>query len=44
MKMLTIRLKEEEHKKIKKFLIDKNKSFQEYVLELIKEDMKKNNY
>lgn len=40
MKKITIRLDEEEHKIIKKHLIDIDKTFQEYITELIKKDLK----
>lgn len=42
MKAMTVRLKDDEYKKIMKYLIDNNiKSFQQYVLELINQDMNK---
>lgn len=40
-KALTVRIDEAEHKEIMKYLIDNNKSFNEYVLELIRKDMQK---
>ena len=39
-KSMTVRLTEEEFKEIKIKLINDDKSFQEYVMELIKKDMK----
>ena len=39
MKKTTIRIEDELHKKIMKYLIDKNISFQEYVMMLIEQDM-----
>ena len=39
MKKTTIRIEDEQHKKIMKYLIDKDMSFQEYVMELIDQDM-----
>lgn len=39
MKKTTIRIEDELHKKIMKYLIDKDMSFQEYVMELIAQDM-----
>lgn len=39
MKKTTIRIEDEQHKKIMKYLIDKDMSFQEYVMELIAQDM-----
>ena len=39
-KKQTIRIEEKENKEIKKYLIDLNLSFQEYVMRLIREDMK----
>ncbi len=41
-KKQTIRIEENENKEIKKYLIDLNLSFQEYVMRLIREDMKNN--
>lgn len=38
-KSMTVRLTEKEFKEIKIMLIGKSKSFQEYVMELIKKDM-----
>lgn len=40
MKKTTIRIEDEQHKKIMKYLIDKEMSFQEYVMMLIDQDMK----
>ena len=39
-KRMTVRLREQEFKEIKIKLINDDKSFQEYVMELIKKDMK----
>ena len=39
-KSMTIRIEEKEFKEIKIKLINDDKSFQEYVMELIKRDMK----
>ena len=39
-KSMTVRLTEQEYKEIKIKLINDDKSFQEYVMELIKKDMK----
>ena len=39
-KSMTVRLTEEEFKEIKIKIINDDKSFQEYVMELIKKDMK----
>lgn len=39
-KSMTVRLTEQEFKEIKIKLINDDKSFQEYVMELIKKDMK----
>ena len=39
MKKTTIRIEDEKHKEIMKYLIDKDMSFQEYVMKLIEEDM-----
>ena len=39
MKKTTIWIEDELHKKIMKYLIDKDMSFQEYVMELIAQDM-----
>lgn len=39
MKKTTIRIEDELHKKIMKYLIDKDISFQEYVMMLIEQDM-----
>ena len=40
-KSMTVRLTEKEFKEIKIKLINDDKSFQEYVMELIKRDMKR---
>lgn len=40
MKAMTVKLTDEEYKIIKKHLIDQDKKFQQYVLELIKKDLK----
>lgn len=42
-KQMTVRIDDEFYKKIKVALIDKEKSFNEYVLELIKKDLEKSN-
>lgn len=42
-KALTVRIEEDEHKKIMKYLIDKDMSFQEYVMKLIEQDMNPQN-
>lgn len=39
MKKTTIRIEDNLHKKIMKYLIDKDMSFQEYVMNLIDQDM-----
>lgn len=39
---MTVRIDENEHKKIRKYLIEKDATFQEYVLYLLREDMYKN--
>ncbi len=41
MKAMTIRLKDDFYKLIKKILIDKDISFQQYVLDLIEKDINK---
>ncbi len=38
---MTVRLEDEFYKEVKKALIDKDKSFNEYVVELIEKDLKK---
>ena len=38
---MTVRVESEEMKRIKIMLIEKEMSFQEYVMQLIREDMKK---
>ena len=43
MKKTTIRIEDEQHKKIMKYLIDKDMSFQEYVMMLIEQDMNPKN-
>lgn len=40
-KAMTVRLEETFYKKVMKMLIEKDVSFQEYVIKLIEEDMKK---
>ena len=43
MKKTTIRIEDEQHKKIMKYLIDIDMSFQEYVMMLIEQDMNPKN-
>lgn len=43
MKKTTIRIEDEQHKKIMKYLIDIDMSFQEYVMMLIEQDMNQKN-
>lgn len=43
MKKTTIRIEDNLHKKIMKYLIDKDMSFQEYVMNLIDQDMNPKN-
>lgn len=42
MKKITIILKDEEHKNLKKYLIDKEQSIQKYIVNLINKDMDQN--
>lgn len=44
MKKTTVRIEDNLHKKIMKMLLDKDISFQEYVMNLIDKDMNPNKY
>ena len=41
MKQISVRLDDELHNKVKHLLVDIEKSFNEYVIELIKQDLEK---
>lgn len=43
-KQMAVRLEEDQHKEVMKMLIDEDRKFQEYIINLISEDMFKKGY